>query len=109
MKGTLVRVDKSGCLLIKDVINDQNTTIPMTFVMEGAVAHVDIVSIPYEQSLNDKIVQLFHNGITDEKELVALLDVKPSIIKTALNELKSRNLIPAKQMKKITKGSRKRV
>jgi len=69
-------------------------TSPAAVIMGSSISHVNIVSFPVEESLEEKVfLLLLNNGNMTTDEIAKILNAKPRSVVSAIKRLKKSGLI----------------
>ena len=97
IRGRLVQVDEDMInLFLEDCIALSGRASPAAVVMGSSISHINIVSLPAFESLDEKVFDLIEkNGDMSVNEIAKMLNAKPSNVKSALLRLKKKGFVNA--------------
>jgi len=111
IRGRLVHVDEDMMnIFLEDCIDLAGKVSPASVVMGSSISHINIISLPTGESLEEKVFELIeNNGDMTVKEIAKMLNAKPSSVKQALSRLRKKGLVNAKKERrtKIKRSSRR--
>lgn len=95
IKGKLVQIDDDLMnIFIEGCMDASGRTSPAAVIMGSSISHVNIVSFPVEESLEEKVfLLLLNNGNMTTEEIAKILNAKPNSVVSAIKRLKKRGLI----------------
>jgi small nuclear ribonucleoprotein (snRNP)-like protein len=95
IKGKLVQIDDDLMnIFIEGCMDASGRISPAAVIMGSSISHVNIVSFPVEESLEEKVfLLLLNNGNMTTEEIAKMLNEKPGSVVSAINKLKKRGLI----------------
>ncbi|MCX8181704.1 MAG: winged helix-turn-helix transcriptional regulator [Candidatus Methanomethyliaceae archaeon] len=104
IKGKLVQVDEDLMnIFLEDCVDIDGRPSPATVIMGGSISHVSILSLPAEDSLEDKVFQLIlNNKDISITEIAKILNTKPSSVRSAILRLKKKGLISTNESKRTS-------
>ncbi len=96
IRGRLVQVDEDMMnIFLEDCYDSEGRSCPAAAVMGGSISHINIISLPTYESLEEQVFQLIlKNGELTVKEMAKMLNAKPSSIRSALTRLRKNGLVP---------------
>jgi len=94
--GKLVQVDEDLLnIFLEDCTDLSGKVSPAAVIMGASISHINIVSLPAYESLDDKIYDLISkNGEMSVNEIAKILNAKPSSVSSALRRLKRSGMLP---------------
>lgn len=95
IKGKLVQIDDDLMnIFIEGCMDASGKISPAAVIMGSSISHVNIVSFPVEESLEEKVfLLLLNNGNMTTDEIAKILNAKPRSVVSAIKHLKKRGLI----------------
>jgi small nuclear ribonucleoprotein (snRNP)-like protein len=95
IKGKLVQIDDDLMnIFIEGCMDATGRTSPAAVIMGSSISHVNIVSFPVEESLEEKVfLLLLNNGNMTTDEIAKILNAKPRSVVSAIKRLTKRGLI----------------
>ena len=108
LRGKLAQVDEDLLnMFLEDCIDLSGRASPAAVVMGSSISHINIVSLPAFETLDEKIFELIEkNGDMSVNEIAKMLNAKPSSVKSALVRLKKKGLVNATK-EAMLKGARR--
>jgi predicted transcriptional regulator len=75
-------------------MDSSGKTSPAAVVMGTSISHINIISLPVEETLDEKVFQLIQrNGDMPVIEISKMLDIKPKSVHSAIKRLKRVGLL----------------
>lgn len=97
IRGRLVQVDEdTNNIFLEECTDLEGRSSPATMIMGSSISHVNVISPPSNETLEDKIFRiLMNNSELTVNEIAMMLNIKPSSVRSALLRLKRKGLIPS--------------
>lgn len=94
--GRLVQVDEDLLnIFLEDCTDLSGKVSPAAVIMGASISHINIVSLPACESLEDKVFELISkNREMTVTEIASILNAKPSSVTSALRRLKKNGMLP---------------
>jgi len=108
IKGRLVQVDDDLMNIFLENCEDMTgRTSPAAVLMGSSISHINIISLPVVETLDEKIFLLIQkNGEMSVNEIASILNAKTNSVKSAIRRLSKRGLLNnSKEL--ITKKARR--
>jgi small nuclear ribonucleoprotein (snRNP)-like protein len=105
IKGKLVQVDDDLVnIFLENCVDGNGRASPAAVVMGTSISHINIVSLPVEETLDERVFQLIlKNGDMTVKEISKILDITPKSVNSAINRLKRSGLLSVHMERAPTK------
>lgn len=108
IKGRLAQVDDEMMnIFLENCIDMGGRSSPAAVVMGSSISHINIVSLPVSDSLDEQIFLLIQkNGEMSVDEIAKILNAKANSVRLALNRLDNRDMLNSSK-ERITKRARR--
>jgi len=98
IKGRLVQVDDELVnVFLEDCTDINGKASPAAVIMGNSISHINIISLPVEETLDEQVLMLLKNGDMPVTEISKILDVRPKRVHSAIKRLKRIGLISVHQ------------
>ncbi|MEM4530007.1 MAG: winged helix-turn-helix transcriptional regulator, partial [Candidatus Methanomethylicaceae archaeon] len=105
IRGRLIQVDEdTNNIFLEECTDSEGKSSPATMIMGSSISHINVISPPSGETLEDKIFRiLMNNSELTIDEIAMMLNIKPSSVRSALLRLKRKGLIPSEKTKEKNK------
>ncbi|MEM1855685.1 MAG: helix-turn-helix domain-containing protein [Candidatus Methanomethylicaceae archaeon] len=87
-------------IFLEECTDSEGKSSPATMIMGSSISHINVISPPSGETLEDKIFRiLMNNSELTIDEIAMMLNIKPSSVRSALLRLKRKGLIPSEKTK----------
>jgi len=95
IRGRLVQIDEDLMNIFLENCEDlTGKTSPAAVLMGSSISHINIVSLPVEETLDEKIFLLIEkNGEMSVNEIASILNAKTNSVRSAIRRLSKRGLL----------------
>lgn len=102
IRGKLIQIDEdTNNIFLEECTDIEGRNSPATIIMGSSISHINVVSPPPSETLEDKVFRiLINNSELTINEIAKMLNIKPSSVRSAILRLKRKGLISGSEWQK---------
>ena len=109
IKGRLVQVDDDLLnIFLENCVDISGKTSPAAVVMGSSISHINIVSLPVSETLDEQVFMLLqNNGEMSVEEIAKILNAQKNSVRSAITRLRRRGLLSGVSIERVSKKIRR--